>query len=96
MRSLKMTPSFLDLKGEQITLMTENEVNNHGIAVTVANAPYLGIWSPYPATANFVCLEPWWGVADTVDFNGELKDKLGVNRLAAQETFNQEFSMSFF
>ncbi|QYY85915.1 aldose 1-epimerase family protein [Pediococcus pentosaceus] len=87
---------ILDLKGEQITLMTENEVNNHGIAFTVANAPYLGIWSPYPATANFVCLEPWWGIADTVDFNGELKDKLGVNRLAAQETFNQEFSMSFF
>jgi galactose mutarotase-like enzyme len=87
---------ILDLKGQQITLMAENNVNNHGIAFTLANAPYIGIWSPYPAKANFVCLEPWWGIADTVDFNGELKDKLGVNRLSAQEEFNQEFSMSFF
>jgi galactose mutarotase-like enzyme len=87
---------ILDLKGQQTTLMTENDVNNHGVAFTVANAPFIGIWSPYPAEADFVCLEPWWGIADTVDFNGELKDKFGVNHLASNEEFNQEFSMSFF
>ncbi|XRF76359.1 hypothetical protein OGM84_07245 [Pediococcus acidilactici] len=87
---------ILDLQRKSTTVMLENSVNDHGVALTVEDAPYLGIWSPYPAEGDFVCLEPWWGIADTVDFNGELSEKLGMNQLASGETFNQSFTISFF
>lgn len=87
---------ILKLNNQQTTFMTENDVNDHGISLTVDGAPYIGIWSPYPTTGEFVCLEPWWGIADTIEFNGELKDKLGINNLGPKKEFNQQFSISFF
>ncbi|TLQ04169.1 aldose 1-epimerase family protein [Pediococcus stilesii] len=87
---------ILELNQNQTTLMTENTTNDHGISFTVDDAPYLGIWSPYPASGDFICLEPWWGIADTVEFDGELKDKVGINQLAAGKEFNRQFSISFF
>jgi galactose mutarotase-like enzyme len=38
--------------------------------------PQLGIWSK--PGAGFVCLEPWHGFADPVDFVGELAEKPGI------------------
>jgi galactose mutarotase-like enzyme len=36
----------------------------------------LGIWSR--AAGDFVCLEPWFGTASPVDFDGEFRDKPGL------------------
>jgi len=44
------------------------------------NTPYLGIWAK--PGAPYVCLEPWFGVDDTPDHNGELTEKRGVQRLS--------------
>jgi galactose mutarotase-like enzyme len=45
----------------------------------------LGIWSK-PSGAEFLCIEPWYGYASPVDFDGEFADKPGVMHLAAGET----------
>ncbi|CAD5280796.1 MULTISPECIES: aldose 1-epimerase family protein [unclassified Imperialibacter] len=52
------------------------------------DAPYFGIWSK-SATSQFVCLEPWNGIADSVNHNQALKKKEGIRSLApgATETF---------
>jgi len=40
--------------------------------------PYLGIWTkPGP----FLCIEPWYGIADSVSFVGDLAAKEGILRL---------------
>jgi galactose mutarotase-like enzyme len=44
--------------------------------------PHLGIWSK--PGAGFVCLEPWQGFADPVDFDGELAQKPGIVAIAPQ------------
>lgn len=41
----------------------------------VFDAPLFGLWSPVGADVPFVCIEPWWGRCDAVDFNGELADR---------------------
>ncbi|MEI3281459.1 MAG: hypothetical protein V8R61_01410 [Enterocloster sp.] len=32
-------------------------------------------------THPFVCLEPWYGVCDSKDFTGELKERQGIQKL---------------
>ncbi len=44
----------------------------------------LGIWTK--PGARFVCVEPWWGIADPAGFAGEIWDKPGIQRLAPGET----------
>jgi galactose mutarotase-like enzyme len=50
------------------------------IQVTFPNASHLGVWSK--PGAGLVCIEPWRGVADPVDFEGSLNDKPGIFRVA--------------
>jgi galactose mutarotase-like enzyme len=45
----------------------------------------LGIWSK-PSGAAFLCIEPWYGYASPVDFDGEFADKPGVMHIAVGET----------
>lgn len=44
----------------------------------------LGIWTK--PGARFVCIEPWWGIADPQGFAGEIWDKPGIQRIAPGET----------
>lgn len=53
--------------------------------------PYFGIWSK--AVDRFLCLEPWYGVADTEGHDGELSSKVGVQKLAAGETREYSYSV---
>lgn len=71
-----------------------HEDSRHSVTVNYNHIPYVGFWSPYPKEAPFVCIEPWWGFADTVDSTGRLEDKPGMNRLAAKEIFKTEFSIT--
>lgn len=57
--------------------------------------PYLGVWSPYPQNAPFICIEPWCGVADTFDTNGKYDEKLGINTLLPNEQFTSSYQMTF-
>ena len=46
------------------------------IRVSYPGMPYLGIWTK-PA-ANFICIEPWHGVADPQGFSQDFRAKPGV------------------
>ena len=50
---------------------------------------YLGIWAK--PGAPFVCLEPWLGIADSVDHSGILAEKEGIRKLAPGETETKTF-----
>jgi galactose mutarotase-like enzyme len=52
----------------------------------------VGIWSK-PEGADFVCIEPWYGIADSVESKGELEDKKGIIKLAVGEKFKCSFSI---
>ena len=48
--------------------------------------PYLGIWSK-DNKSPFVCIEPWFGVADGTDHNQQLASKEGIVKLPMGQRF---------
>jgi galactose mutarotase-like enzyme len=44
------------------------------VRLTTEGFPQLGVWSK-PTGADFVCLEPWAGLASPEGWQGELRDK---------------------
>ncbi|HMR84974.1 MAG TPA: aldose 1-epimerase family protein [Niabella sp.] len=54
--------------------------------------PYLGIWAA--KNADFVCIEPWCGIADSVTADQQLADKEGINRIAPKEEFKRTWSFT--
>jgi galactose mutarotase-like enzyme len=66
----------------------------HGLDFSIAGFPYLGIWAA--KNADFVCIEPWCGIADSVDADQQLVHKEGINKLDAGEVFERSWSAVFF
>ncbi|MFC6288904.1 aldose 1-epimerase family protein [Levilactobacillus angrenensis] len=85
----------LTLDNQETTLMLSSGVNDHGVALTLS-APYVGIWSPYPKRAPFVCFEPWWGLADDVQATGDLETKVAIHQLAAHDSFQASYQITYF
>jgi galactose mutarotase-like enzyme len=54
-----------------------------GIRVHFPDSPYLGVWSK---PGDFVCIEPWNGIADPEGFTGDFRDKPGVFTVAPDAT----------
>jgi galactose mutarotase-like enzyme len=80
------------LQSEQVTLGSDK--TPHGLLFTFSGFPFLGIWAA--PNADFVCIEPWCGIADSVDADGELAHKEGINKLAPAETFSVEWKVWFY
>ena len=97
---LKITENMFE---QDALVFDEHEVKKVGIAfpdgtpyvtMTCEQIPSFGVWSmPMPETP-FVCLEPWIGRCDNKGFEGELKDKYGVQSLVAGETFKAQYEIT--
>ncbi|HTN06555.1 aldose 1-epimerase family protein [Agriterribacter sp.] len=82
---------FKNLRSRKVRLLSNR--HNKGIAFDFAGFPYLGIWAA--KDADFVCIEPWCGIADPVTSNQQLPDKEGINRLAPQAVFERSWGVGF-
>jgi galactose mutarotase-like enzyme len=80
------------LQSNCITL-TSNK-NKHGLHFYFNDFPFFGIWAA--KDAPFVCLEPWCGIADSVNHNQQLEEKEGINRLASGDCFSRTWSAECF
>lgn len=76
----------------QVTISSDK--SEHQVILDTGNAKFFGMWSSYPTEGNFMCIEPWWGIADKNDSDNQLKTKCGINRLAPNEQFEAYFSIS--
>lgn len=83
-----------ELKDRNKVSLASNK-NNYQVTVAMDKAPYVGLWSQYPKTADYACIEPWWGIADTLDASGILEEKKGMNHLPAGDTWQNGFTMTF-
>lgn len=72
---------FNEIRSRSVTYGAETGPR---IQVSYADSPYLGIWTkPH---ANFICIEPWHGIADPVGFDGDFTQKPGVFMVPARAT----------
>lgn len=72
-------------------LILKNNQNNYKVVFTFSNFPYFGIWAA--KNADFVCLEPWQGIADIEDHNQELTQKFGILKLERNEEWRADWSV---
>lgn len=82
---------FDNLKSNVISLKSKN--HNKSLTMDFSSFPYMGLWSK-PTGAPFVCIEPWFGHSDYKDFNGELKNKEGIQYLNVNEEFNCFYTLT--
>lgn len=83
---------FKTLQSKSVKLISSR--SPHGLQFDYTGFPYLGIWAA--KNADFVCIEPWCGIADSVDSNQQLKDKEGINTLAAGDRFERSWKVKVF
>jgi galactose mutarotase-like enzyme len=66
----------------------------HGLSMTFDGFPYFGIWAA--KNAPFVCLEPWCGIADSVNTTQDLTEKEGINKLLSRKRFERTWAIEIF
>ena len=59
-------------------------------------SPVFGLWSPPKKNAPFVCIEPWYGRCDSIDYEGELKEREWGNKLEACREFKGGYEVEIF
>jgi galactose mutarotase-like enzyme len=79
-----------DLQSQSVKLLSRKTAA--GLDFSFKGFPYLGIWAA--KGADFVCIEPWCGIADTVNADQQLPHKEGINSLFPGETFKRSWSVS--
>lgn len=83
---------FKGLKSTRISL--ESDATPRGLTMDFPGFPFFGIWAF--KNADFVCLEPWCGIADGVGTNQQLMEKEGINELKPKEVFTRTWTVSVF
>ena len=72
-------------------LILRNNQNENQVIFTFSNFPYFGIWAA--KNADFVCLEPWQGIADLEGHNQELTEKFGILKLGINEEWKGDWAV---
>lgn len=83
---------FKDLRSSDITITSGKTL--HGVQVSFKDFPYLAIWQA--KGADFVCIEPWCGIADSVNATGKIEEKEGINSLKPSGKFEVSYSITVF
>ncbi|MFD0988953.1 aldose 1-epimerase family protein [Mariniflexile jejuense] len=80
---------FKDLQSKKVILNSKT----YGDILTVSyhDFSYLGIWAK--PTGNYVCIEPWLGIADNENTNQDFTTKEGILKLAAGNTFKASYTI---
>ena len=68
-----------------------NQKTGRGVEMDLTGFPYVGFWAADKIGCPYACIEPWYGLADYEDFEGELPEKDGIEKLAAGGVFNCAF-----
>ena len=80
---------FKQLKSNKLTLSKKNQPY---LSVEFKDFPYLGIWTK--PNAPFLCIEPWCGLADNINHNGNIYEKEGIHLLDKQADFQRKINIS--
>jgi len=82
---------FDDLKSNTISL--ESKKGKRKVLMNFKGFPYFGIWSWGETSADFICLEPWYGIDSTKDDDPEWEKKEGLVSIDAGQTFEASYSL---
>jgi galactose mutarotase-like enzyme len=75
-------------------LTLQSPDTKHGFHFYMEGFPYLGLWAA--KDADFICIEPWCGIADSVTHNQQLTEKEGIISLAANALWQSSWAVEVF
>lgn len=81
---------FKKYRSDSVVLHTPK--SPHSLRFDFPGFPYLGIWAA--KNADFVCIEPWCGIADSVEHTQDITQKEGIISLAANEHFERTWTVT--
>ena len=95
--TLNLTPTlfnqdaliFKKLKSKKVSLKSRK--SNQVLTVSFSDFNYLGIWAK--PNAPFVCIEPWLGIADHENTDGDYLKKDGLIRLPKGDFFEASYGI---
>ncbi len=93
-KSLFYTDAIVLKELESTAVRIATAKSSHGLDFDFSGFPYLGIWAA--RDADFICIEPWCGIADSVTANQLLTEKEGIEKIAAGEIFTRTWSARFY
>jgi galactose mutarotase-like enzyme len=71
-----------------------SEKTERGLNFYFDGFPFLGFWAA--KDADFLCIEPWCGVSDSVNHSRQLEKKEGIISLKPHKTFTVVWSVECF
>lgn len=80
---------FKSLRSTSVKLVSDK--SEHGFTFDFTGFPFLGIWAA--KNADFVCIEPWCGIADSVTTDQHIETKEGIVSLSPANTFNRTWTV---
>jgi galactose mutarotase-like enzyme len=83
---------FKYLNSTKVKLKTNK--SKHGIELSYPGFPFIGLWAA--PNADFVCIEPWCGIADSTTSKQEFINKEGINLLTPSQVFERTWSVRLF
>ncbi|EAE7319906.1 aldose 1-epimerase family protein [Listeria monocytogenes] len=82
---------FEALKQKEMTIKSDK--TPHFVKVSFPESPFVGVWTAKPGTP-FLCIEPWYGIADGAGESVELRDKAGIEHLEPEAVFASEYEIT--
>lgn len=68
-----------------------NSKNSKRISVQTEGVPFVALWAA--PKAPFCCIEPWYGIPDNIDTDGEFPTKEGIMSLETGCAFNTDYQI---
>lgn len=81
---------FKNLQSREITIKSDK--HDQSLSVEFPHFNYVGIWAK--PGADFVCIEPWLGCADSVDKHVDICEKEAIQKLKPGHVFEAAFYIS--
>lgn len=83
---------FKGLRSTAVQLKSDK--GKTGLSFAFEGFPFLGIWAA--PGADFICIEPWCGIADSVDASQHIEEKEGIEKLSPGADFSRSWSIRLF
>ena len=82
---------FLNLKSKKVWL--RNDTTGESFSVSFEGADYLLLWTKYKA--EYICIEPWFGISDFTDSDMDFVNKRGITKLMPNEVCVNTHTIAF-
>ncbi|MGL5124642.1 MAG: aldose 1-epimerase family protein [Fusobacteriaceae bacterium] len=82
---------FSEYKSTYVELVEKD--SDKKVKVSIEGFPYTAFWNK--KGMNYICIEPWHGKSEDVDFKGEFSEKKDLVKLNGDKTWESSYTIEF-